>query len=82
MVIRDKFGMCWDPADRELAWALLREFVVSFGSPCPLLRSGCRHSAEGWRQLLAREQHLNLGVETHFVLGSVTLALLRDTHFY
>lgn len=52
MVIRDKFGMCWDPADRELAWALLREFVVSFESSCPFLRSGCRHSAEGWRQLL------------------------------
>lgn len=37
--------------------------------------------SRGMEAALGREQHLNLGVETHFVLGSVTLALLRDTGF-
>lgn len=49
MTISDKFETRWDPVNREFAWALLREFVVSVGSLHQLLRSDCQHPAEGWR---------------------------------
>lgn len=55
MIIQEKFGVCWDPVDRKLAWVVLSEFVVSFVSPHLFLSSGCQRLAEGWRQLLAGE---------------------------